>query len=209
MVFIEEHPYPSTISARSNERGGRQRIEIHERLIGLESGSANISDNQQDLWPTGSGPICIQTDQPVPSLLQLAARSICRGNRCLPAGLDNGEGLCQPPMEPNTEGANESTVSGSRLNPGSPSVEDTAMVPLSTINVSGLATPATQAGHYNRVSTHNAPTSRLEHLRERLSKQGLSGQAVDLILKSWRMKTNKSYVIAGVLNGVQIHFQDL
>ena len=85
----------------------------------------------------------MQTNQPVPSLLQLAARSICRGNRCLPAGLDNGEGLCQPSMEPDTEGANKSTVSGSRLNSG---VEDTAMVPLSTVNISGLATPATQAG---------------------------------------------------------------
>ena len=193
VVSREEHPYPSTISARGNERGGRQGIEIHERSIGLEAGSVNISDNQQDLWPNGSGPVCIQTDQPVPSLLQLAARSIRRGNRCLPAGLDNGEGLCQPSIEPNTEGANESTVSGSRLNPGSPSVEDTTMVPPPTINVSGLATPATQAGHYNRVSTHNAPTSRLEHLKERLSEQGLSGQAADLILKSWRTKTNKSY----------------
>ena len=96
-------------------------------------------------------------------------------------------------MEPDTEGASKSTVSGSRLNSGSPSVEDTAMVPLSTVNISGLATPSTQAGHHNRVSTHNAPTSRLEHLREKLSKQGLSGQAADLILKSWRTKTNKSY----------------
>ena len=44
-----------------------------------------------------------------------------------------------------------------------------------------------------RVSTHNAPISRLEHLREGLSNQGLSGQATDLIINSWRSKTSKSY----------------
>ena len=33
----------------------------------------------------------------------------------------------------------------------------------------------------------------MEHLRERLDEQGLSSQATDLILNSWRTKTNKSY----------------
>ena len=69
----------------------------------------------------------------------------------------------------------------------------TALVPPPAVNASGLATPATQAGHHNRICTHNAPTGHVEHLRERLGKQGLSGQATDLILKSWRTKTNKSF----------------
>ena len=41
------------------------------------------------------------------------------------------------------------------------------------------------------VCAHNAPTGHVEHLRERLGEQGLSGQATDLILKSWR--TKKTY----------------
>ena len=191
MVSREEHPYPSTISARDNERCGRQGIEIHEGSIGLETGSINIFGDQRDLWSTGSGPVCIQTNQPVPSLLQLAARSICRGNRCLPAGLDKGERLCQPPMEFDTESADEGTVSWSRHNSSNPSVEDTALIPPPAVNASGLATPATRARHHNRVCAHNAPTGHVEHLRERLGEQGLSGQATDLILKSWR--TKKTY----------------
>ena len=130
VVSREEHPYPSTISARDNERCGRQGIEIHEGSIGLETGSINIFGDQRDLWSTGSGPVCIQTNQPVPSLLQLAARSICRGNRCLPAGLDKGERLYQPPREPDTESADEGTVSGGKHKSSNPSVEDTALVPL-------------------------------------------------------------------------------
>ena len=67
------------------------------------------------------------------------------------------------------------------------------MVPSPTIVGSRLATPITQAETQGRVSTHNAPTSRVEHLRESLNSQGLSGQATELILNSWRSKTSKSY----------------
>ena len=44
-----------------------------------------------------------------------------------------------------------------------------------------------------RVSTHNAPTSCVEYLRESLSSQGLSGQATKLILNSWRSENSRSY----------------
>ena len=74
-----------------------------------------------------------------------------------------------------------------------PHTEDAAMVPSLVGNVSRLAMLTTQAGTQYQVSAHNAPTGHVEHLRERLSSQGLSGQAADLILKSWRTKTNKSY----------------
>lgn len=87
----KEHLYPSTKSARDNGRGGRHGMEIYEGSIGLEIRLINIFEDQQDLWSTGIGPVCIQTDQSVSLLLQLAARSICRGNRCLPPGLDISE----------------------------------------------------------------------------------------------------------------------
>ena len=67
------------------------------------------------------------------------------------------------------------------------------MVPSPNIVDSRLATPITQAETQCRVSTHNAPTSRVEHLRESLNSQGLSGQATELILNSWRSKSSKSY----------------
>ena len=129
----------------------------------------------------------------MPLLLQLAGRSICRGNRRLSPGLDNSERFCQPTLEPSTESANKNTESRCRSNSGSPSMEISARVSPPTVITSRLATPATQAGHGKRVSPNNAPTSRVEHLRERLNEQGLSSQATDLILNSWRTKTNESY----------------
>ena len=189
----EEHSHPSTIPTWSNEPGGRHGIEIHEGSIRLETGSFRFSENQQEVWFSGSGPVCNQINQPVPSLLQLVARSICRSNRRLSPGLDNSERFCQPTLEPSTESASKNTESRGISNSGNPSMETSAMVSPPTVITSRLATPATQAGHGNRVSPNNAPTSRLEHLRERLDEQGLSSQATDLILNSWRTKTNKSY----------------
>ena len=49
------------------------------------------------------------------TLLQLAARSIRGGNRCLPTGLVEGEGVCQPPMELNNSNSEPSSNSKAEL----------------------------------------------------------------------------------------------
>ena len=69
------------------------------------------------------------------------------------------------------------------------------MVQPPIVNVGGLATPTTQAGDQqpHRSGITGSSVSHVEHLRERLSGQGLSSQAAKLILGSWRAKTNKSY----------------
>ena len=177
----------------SDELHSRLRVEIHEGSLRLEAGSSYLSENQQEIQPTGSGPIRLQTDLSVPSLLQLAARSIGRSNRCLPAGLDDSEGFCQPSMDPGSTGTDKDSASGDTCNFSDPSLEDTAMVPSASVNVGGLAAPLTQAGGGNRVNINVTKTGRLERLRERYSGQGFSEQATKLILSSWRAKTNKSY----------------
>ena len=159
----------------------------------MESGPLNLPKNQQTLWATGSGPICVQTHQSMPPLLQLAARSICGGNRHIPPGLEDNQRLYQPTMESDPQCANENTNAGSGCNPGNSCLEDTVMVPSPAVVGSRLATPITQTDTQYRVSTHNAPTSHVEHLRESLNSQGLSGQATELILNSWRSKTSRSY----------------
>ena len=194
VVPEEEHSHPSTTPTRGTELHSRLGIEIHERSIGLETGPINLSENRRELRPTGSGPtcICIKANQSVPSLLRLAARSICRGNGCLHPGLDIHEGLCQSSMEPDTPGPDKNTDTKGRRGSSSSSMEGTTLVCPPFINVSGLATPSTQTINH-RVTVIRPSTGRMEHLRERLSSQGFSGQATELVLKSWRSKTNKSY----------------
>ena len=94
-----EHTHPSPIPARRTELYSRQGIQVNEGQVRLEAESADLSPNRQALWTTGSRLVRVPANQSVPTLLQLAARSICRGFRCIPAGLVNCEGFCQPSVE--------------------------------------------------------------------------------------------------------------
>uniref|UniRef100_A0A1X7UF04 Core-binding (CB) domain-containing protein n=1 Tax=Amphimedon queenslandica TaxID=400682 RepID=A0A1X7UF04_AMPQE len=68
-------------------------------------------------------------------------------------------------------------------------MEVPALVCISSLNGSRLATPDTNS----TLNPIEPSTSRVEHIRQRLDGQGLSSQATELILSSWRTKTNKSY----------------
>ena len=138
----KEHPHPSTTITRGAESHSRLGIKIHERSVGLEAGPTNLSENRRVLWPTRSGPICIQANQLVMSLLQLAARSICRSNRCLLPGLDIHEGVCQSSMEPDIPGPDKSTNAKGRYGSSSSGMESTTLVCSPFINVSGLDMPS-------------------------------------------------------------------
>ena len=57
------------------------------------------------LWGPIEGPnrgrfVCNQDHKAAPSLLQLAARSLCSSNRCLSTGLVTQERVCEPSMVP-------------------------------------------------------------------------------------------------------------
>ena len=191
----EEYTRPSPTPAGSTELYGGQGVQVNEGSIRLETEPQYLLQDQQSLWATGSGPIRIQTDTSVPTLLQLAARSICRGRRCLPAGLDNGEGICKPPLEPYSPSAESGTISGGGPGPSGPTVESSAMVCCASVNASGLATPTPTAGavHTDGKDGSKSKSSRMEHIRKDLKNQGLSEQATSLIIHSWRVKTNRSY----------------
>ena len=129
----EEYPHPGPIPPRGTERDSGQRVTLDDRSFRLDDSPRNILGHQQALWSTGSGPICLQTDQPVPSLFQLAARSICRGNGCLPAGLDSSEGICQPALEPDISCTDENPDTEGGDCTGSPSMEGTTLVSTSEL----------------------------------------------------------------------------
>jgi hypothetical protein len=76
----------------------------------------------------------------------LAARSICRGNGCLPAGLDSSEGICQPALEHDISCTDENADTEGGDSTGSTSLEGTIMVSTTTFNVGGSTTPTTPSG---------------------------------------------------------------
>ena len=192
----EEHPHHSAASPRDSQRGRRHRVQGDDRPFRLETEPSYLYEDQLDHGSCADRPVCIQADNPVPTLFQLAARSLCRGHRCIPAGLVIGEGLCQPTMESGGEGSGTCPVPASPSGAGGPGLEDATLVSSVTINASSMP-PSDQPRSRGHSSPNPASArhtaSRLEHLGQRYREKELSENATSLMLKSWRAKTNRAY----------------
>ncbi len=167
MVSAEEYHYQGTTPPRTFERGGRLRVSHYARSVGLETRLTSLSTNPSTLGPNGGGFVCLQTDNTVPSLFQLATRSICSGNRCLPPSLD----ICESAME--FGGTSGSTGSGSASLDGASStgVVDPAVVPNSTGDDGRCPTPDSPTETSNKSLTDENPSaSRLAHTREKVQR---------------------------------------
>ena len=75
------------------------------------------------------------------------------------------------------------------------------MVSCSTGTIEGLPSPADQSTRFGSIASgsgvpdeiESSSTNRLAYLRQSYSSQGLSSEASDLMLVSWRDKTNSNY----------------
>ena len=127
------------------------------------------------IWSSGSGPICITANCTVPSLFQLAARSLCHNNKCIPAGLVTGARLCQLPLEPNRTGSLTCPNATGTNYSGGTSLEDTNMTPTIYTDVHCLSSAYQRpADNAQSSSSETIPTtSRIAYLRERYREQEL------------------------------------
>ena len=96
-------------------------------------------------------------------------------------------------MKSNCKDAQKDARAGGGNNSSAASVEDTAVVSSTPSNAGRLASSPSQANHQHGGGSPSPATSSLEHLWESLCGQGLSDQTTELVLGSWRSKTNKSY----------------
>ena len=102
-------PYYSSTSTRDNEYNSWYRISDNAREDRLETESNDVLADQQLSWSSRSGLVCIQTIHPVPTAIQLVARSTCTNNWYLPSELSKHKVLHKSPLEP----GGQSTGSGS------------------------------------------------------------------------------------------------
>ena len=129
-------------------------------------------------------------------LLQLAARSLCRNHRYLPSELDSPQGVYQSSIELDRQNNILGSISTSQDCPASSSPENTTMVSNSPVHTGRLS-----QNHHSSCRNNDQPTSssnvlsgsRMAYLRKRYRDQQLSQEATDLMINSWRPKTNRSY----------------
>ena len=199
MVFPEEHYHHGSLPARGLQRGGRPRIETHDGPLRLAAQPADIREDQSNLRPTGSGPICIPPHDPAANVCELASRPISMGDRCLHSELEPGQGIRQSPLESDRKSPEPNQAASSYTGSHSPRLEGPTVVsdlagddyretsPDKGVSVGNPTHTPGQPARYT------AATSRVAYLRERFSDQRLSEEASRLMLASWRQKSGKSY----------------
>ena len=65
-------------------------------ISGMDDGQSCLSQDLPDPWTLSGGPICIEAKQSVEKVHQLASRSVCVGNRCLPEFMSGHGRICIP-----------------------------------------------------------------------------------------------------------------
>ena len=193
MVPGEEHTHHCPVSPWGSEYHSRCGVSDNSGSVQLEIESELIPS---PLWSHRSGHICLLTDSSVPSLLQLATRSLCNSDRRLSAGLVTGDKLCKSPLGSDRLCVIASPISKCTPGPSGTSVEVSAMVPGPSGNAGGLPTSTTKGlpgDDQPRSVNLNTTTGRVAYLRDRYQSHQLSEEAVELMLNSWRTKTKKSH----------------
>ena len=201
VVPREEPTHLSPKSPRDTEYYSQCTIPSSERSLRLDAELNNLQKNRQPTWSTDSRPVCIQSHNPVPSLLQLAARSLCSSHWCIPPGLVEENGFCNhlpppPPLGTNNQGPSPSAGPESTGGTSSASLEDTTLIPNTTQHADRSPPPdSTGPGSNSQEgpSITCPSVSHMAHLREKYGNQELSEDATSLMLHSWRPRTNRSY----------------
>ena len=201
LVHEQRHYSGCRTSARSPQYNCGPRIPSNEGLVRLDVESQDLQEDPTEMGSTRSGHVRIQTDNSAEKVLQLEARPRSRSSECLQPELEQptGEGLCQPPLEPSRQSAEQSTTATSHTGPSGSSMEESAVVSHPTGDASRLSNPPPIHGGSNHTNTprgctsSTASTSRMAYLRQRFQDKEISEEGTELLLASWRQKSSKSY----------------
>ena len=201
LVSPEEDLSEGTASARSGECHGRLPVKTLEGQNRLDTRPQCLQMPEQPVWSSPSRSIRDTVFQTAPSLLQLEAGSRSRSHGCLHTGLVQYSGICPSSLVPYSSGTSQGTVRGSISGACHTTVAIPGLVSRSDGDVDGLSNRASSDGRSDHSVTklrlssggNTSKIGRLEGLRKRFRSGGVSEQAIELILASWRSKTNANY----------------
>ena len=115
MVHGEGHNSTGPAPSRSPELYRRCRVQGNEGQIRLDALPECVSSDQRQSGTTGSGPLCLQTDNPTFIFRELEAGPGGNSHRCLHSDLDKSKGMCQPTLEPGGKGSLPGSATGADL----------------------------------------------------------------------------------------------
>ena len=132
---------------------------------------------------------------------ELETRSRVSSDRCYESGLVTGKVLCLPTILPNREMPGQSkTGEGSGVSTDCPIVANSTVVPSTalsddsrTYTASKLSNTVVESQQGTSSSSTISETSRMASIRTSLQGQGISQEASQIILASWRKNTETAY----------------
>lgn len=201
VVHREENISTGRAPAREGQCSSRPRVKINEGSMRLDAESSGIQSNPAPNGAPRDRLVCFPTDETATKILQLETRSRGTRDRCILSGLVSDERICQSSMVPDSSLSESGKETSSQSGDGHTTVDLSAMVPHHPGDVGRLSQNTTSkrrsGGLANRTSIYNesggSSISGMAHIRESFTSRGISAEASNHLLSSWRPKTTSNY----------------
>ena len=190
----EGHLNHSPTHPRSVQYCGRLQIQDGGGQVGLDAIPSSIPEDQRYSGAPRDRSVCLTTDLPATTVLQLEARPPSSSSGCLSV-----ERVCQPPMVSGGTGTEQGGIRSGSGSSCSSSMESSVMVSGPTQDAEGLSSPPLPSessdaeGGTTETAGGHSTTSRLACLRTKFRDSCLSSEASNLMLASWRSKSSQTY----------------
>ena len=202
LVSATEHISNCGTPPREGEHSRRRRVQEYERPLRLNVESTCIQADTSTNESAADGLVCISLDKTTTKVLQLETRSRGGEYRRLQPGLVQSEGFRQPPMVLDSSLVESNEAAESQSSDDHATLDHTTMVPVDSRNAGGLPTPPSGNPRIGSITdnpgrlhneTGGTRSSCMAYLRESFASRGISAEASDLLLSSWRTKTKSNY----------------
>ena len=194
-----EYISDSRIPPRGGEHSGRRRVQEYEGPLWLDVELPHLQADTGADGAIGDRSVRISSDKTVTKILQLETGPGGRKYGCIQPGLVEGEGLCKPPMVLDSSLPQPDKAAEGQISHDHTTLDHTTMVSNDPGDARKLSMPslsnsrpgnsANRSGRLHN-ETWGTGTSCTAYLKESFTSQGISTEASNLLLSSWRTKTN-------------------
>ena len=190
--------------SRDPEFSRRSSIQTGSRSKRLEIGPISVFKHSTVKGSNNSGLICKFRQLPSAKVFLVETPARSRESQCLAAPLARKGSICIPPILPYSPSVAKDSLGRDSSNSDNTSLAHSNLVSQTTINV-GCSSSVTSKQRFVDKSCRGSlqdskrpenQTSRLDIVRQRLTKSGVPRRAADIIADGHRATTNASYASA-------------
>ena len=199
--FQGDHTYCRTPS-RDIKQGSGFRVQKCEGLQRVETRPCSVSETLSDIGIPRDRPLCVKGLQAAEKVLFVENRSIQSGQGRIPNKLVPGLKLCFPPVQSDRKGTSKGSEGTVKPNSNNTGLANSVLVPKTNGNGSCDSSSSSlvrkpfeqpKKGNSSIVRKPLLKTPGMESFRKKLSSEGISERASNLISNARRVGTRSNY----------------